>query len=148
MGMFLAGSAILVGMLLQPRRHFIFKLMNAMMLCTLGHFVYEDLFIIFAGTAGRSINALVFYLIITFAIVYCLLMMNRTYPFLKFNKLYLQANLVVLAALFLFLWAFGWFGALQLWYERLGPDPHDFLWALSKAWGFYGWLPLIRRGKG
>lgn len=124
-----------------------------MILCTLGHFVYEDLFIVFAGTAGRSMNALVFYVIITAAIVYCILMMHKTYPFLNiniqyFNIRYLHFNLFVLVALFLFLWSFGWFGALQLWYERLGPDPHDFLWAVSKAWGFWGWLPLIRRGKG
>lgn len=150
LGMLLVFIAILIGVLLQGKKYpFHIKLMNSMALITLGHFVYEDMFIVIMGVVGRSMDAIFLYLIITASLVICIMILHNYRPFVRTRLWWLCVFNVLLFQCMIFLVMFkrGWFYDLQLWYEGMGPDPHNLLWAISKAWGFLGWVMLIRRGK-
>lgn len=146
MGIILVAISILFGILLQKEYPFHIKLMNSFLIVTLGHYIYEDVFIIVMGMVGRSMGALVLYLIITAAIVYSILMLHRGWPFLS-----LRCNRIVLIVVFGFFYVFivqwdtGWFHELQRWYLGLGPDPHGVVWGIGKMFGFIIGLPLIGR---
>jgi len=121
--------------------------MNTMLIVTLGHFVYEDIFILIMGLTGRSMDAIFLYLIITVVLIIGLQIAHDYKPFLEVHPWEVSNILIVQSIIFLIMFTQGWFHSLQNWYEGAGPDPHGLLWAISKSWGFGSWLSLIKGGE-
>lgn len=120
------------------------RLVNSFMVVTLGHFVYEDIFILVVGAEGRSIDALPIYLVATLAIISLVILSNKDHSF-YFNSL-LFFTLSILFVEFFGLYNVGWFSDLQLWYLGIGPDPHNLWWGISKVTGLLVVFPMLRRG--
>jgi len=120
--------------------------MNTMLIVTLGHFVYEDMFILIMGLTGRSMDAIFLYLIITVVLVIGIQIAHDYRSFLDAHPWEVLNILIVQSILFLIMFTQGWFHSLQKWYEGVGSDPHNLLWAISKGFGFISWLSLIKVG--
>lgn len=142
----LVGSAFLFGFLIQKRGPLHIRLVISMLMCTLGHFIYEDIFITVMGYTGRGTEALFLYLAITFVLIMIITYVNSDYPFINFSP-----SFAVLLSTLLFcfgaLWYMGWFHRLQLWYIGEGPPVENWLWAVTKGLGFFTWVKMIDGGK-
>lgn len=140
----LAVSFCLWSMTTSQTKHPIYiRMINSLLLVLLGHFIYEDIFILAMGTVGRSIDALWLFVAITIGIVAIIIIVDKEYPSFEADRdIFLL--IFVLLGLFGFMYYTGWFHKLQLWYIGEGPDPHNLLWAISKFAGFIIAGPLIR----
>lgn len=123
---------------------FFVRLINSMLLCVLGHFVYENMFIVFMGLVGRSIDGLFLYFIITIGILSLMKIFHAKYPsYKKSPNMFLPYwGLFIILC---FMYATNWFTKLQLWYLGIGIDPHNLTWAISKQLGFLSGIILLRR---
>jgi len=119
------------------------RAINALLILLLGHFIYEDVFILIMGTVGRSIDALGLYIATTIGISAMIVIVDKQYPSYNPNK-YVFLILSALFVVFGKMYYMGWFHDLQLWYTTGAPDPHNWMWALSKILGFAVPVPLIR----
>jgi len=120
------------------------RMINALLVLLLGHFIYEDIFIIIMGTVGRSTDAIILYAAITIGIGAVMVIVDKQYPSYKPDE---QVFLMLLALLIVFgaMYYTGWFHRLQVWYGCPScPDPHNALWAASKILGFAVPVPLIK----
>jgi len=116
----------------------------SLIIVLLGHYVYEDTFIIIMGLTGRSSSAWWLFMLVTGIIVYGMITLEKHYDYLYPEGLFYTFFLAMgVATCFIFMWINGWFHSLQLWYIGQGPDPHDLLWALSKVLGFAMFVPLL-----
>jgi len=95
------------------------------------------------GAVGRSIDALGLYIATTIGISAMIVIVDKQYPSYNPNK-YVFLILSALFVVFGKMYYMGWFHDLQLWYTTGGPDPHNWMWALSKILGFAVPVPLIR----
>jgi len=140
----LAATAIIIAYLIQKIHPPIIKLINALSVCLLGHYIYEDIFILVMGSVGRSTDGWLLYMLITVGIISFMSILNSSYRSYRLN------NNIILSYSFLFVTFFlmyytGWFHELQLWYLGTGGDPHNWLWAISKGVGLTALLPILRR---
>jgi len=124
------------------------RIVLSLLTVSLGHFVYEDIFIGIMGLAGRDTGAWKLFILITLFIALMMYTMQNLYRFLSSRdsifSIFLGTQLIFL---FVGLWMSGWFHDLQLWYTGLGPDPHEVFWAISKIIGFLLFVPLLKKGR-
>ena len=139
-------GCILYGILVQKRYPLYTKTLISMLMCTFGHYVYEDIFIWIMGFTGRGTESLILYLAITSVLFSVIMFVNKLYPFLYMNPSFI-VTLAGLLFSFGALWYTGWFHQLQLWYTGQGPPVENWLWAMSKLLGFLTWVKLIERRK-
>ncbi len=143
----LAVSCCLFSITYAQKKHPIYiRIINSLLLLLLGHFIYEDIFIFIMGTVGRSIDALGLYVAVTIGIVAMIIIVNKQYPSYEFDKSMFWL-LSALLSTFAFMYYVGWFRELQVWYTGGCPgcpDPHNWLWAISKVLGFIVPVPLLR----
>jgi len=146
-------SAFLVGLFLQ-KGHFIYRVLNSLILCVFGHFIFEDVIILGMMNLGEPRPEAMIYFSITFCLFASIMYLNRRIKFLS-SPFYLSwymfslGNMVFWCLLFGFvlmifaLQSTGWFNELHLWLNGLGSDPHDLLWFSAKTLTFFTWLPLL-----
>jgi len=146
-------GVIYVGVKMMDRKsHFIYRVLMSTNLVLLGHFVYEDVYIMFqhhvVGHDTLSIRVLILYVAVTIGIGSICSIINDRLRLLRFNA----SRLCVVASLFFGLvfvmWLLlkeGFFNIIPLFFEGKA-DPHGPLWAVSKLLGFSLFLPLIYGG--
>lgn len=142
---FAVGVSILLGTLICKQHPFQIRMIISMITTLLGYYVYEDIFMMIMGLVGRSARALILYVPVTIGIIACGSILNGYYPFMHLRYGYHRSLLLlgVLLLCFAGMWLTGWFHALQLWYLKTGPDPHNWLWAVSKFIGFVVFFPML-----
>lgn len=77
------------------------------------------------------------------AIIFILLLENYFFHFLNFNWIFTIMSVMMIASMFLLLNE-NFFENLRLLQIGLVPDPHGIVWMISKALGFWMFLPLIK----
>ena len=134
---------LLVIVVYQREHPFLIRVINSILVVLLGHFIYEDIFILIMGTVGRSVDAIGLYILITIGIGASIIILDGQYPSFELDE---NAFLMIfgLLGVFAIMYYIGWFHKLQLWYLGQGPDPHNFIWALSKVLGFACPVPLLK----
>ena len=145
LSVFAVGASMLLGILICKQHPPHIRMMISMITTLLGHFVYEDIFMLIMGMTGRSASAWVLYTLVMVGIVAGCSILNTFYPFIRLRYGYRYSLLLlgVLMLCFTGMWFTGWFHALQLWYLKTGPDPHNWLWAMSKVVGFVVFFPML-----
>jgi len=141
----LAVSWCLLSLTYIQKKHPIYiRIINSLLVLLLGHFIYEDIFIFIMGTVGRSIDALGLYVAITIGIGAMIVIVDKQYPSYKLDK-HVLTLLLILIGVFGTMYYTGWFHRLQVWYScSICPDPHNWMWAISKVLGFAVAVPLLR----
>ena len=135
---------IFIGMYLTRRHPIHIRTIMSLIVVLLGHYVYEDIFILIMGFTGRSKSAWWLFMLVTGFILSGLITLEKYYDYLNPDGLFYTFFLAMgVATCFEFMWINGWFHSLQNWYTGCGPDPHNLLWAISKVLGFAMFIPLL-----
>lgn len=73
-------------------------------------------------------------------------LLNRKFCFLQLNKGFILLS-IVQASVLLLMWYTGFFQALDKWMCQHGPDPHNWMWLITRGLGFWLWFSLIKINK-
>jgi len=147
--MVLAVSSVLLAYRLHPRVHPVYRFMNAMMVCVFAHFMYENIFTFFYRLSGYGVDAgtlagIKLYWGSTILLGAGLYYSSHLFKFLSMERNATMFLLgILLIASFTLMYQAGWYVELYYWFQG-GPDPHNVLWAMSKALGFAVWLPIVK----
>jgi hypothetical protein len=128
-------SSFALGMWLTRRFGVIYSAMISILMCQIGNMVYEIGQILLLSTAGRDLASLTLYadaLVILCAFAWWL---NRKWSFISINRWTAVCTTVLLASLGTMYFT-GWFVTVWNWSSMDGADPHNWLWAASKLFGF------------
>lgn len=125
--------SVLIGIkLLLGRFNIIYTIMFSLLMGQLGNFGYE---VIWKYNMGEEFNAVLLYGDVFFALLMLALFINYKIKFININKYTLISLIIFISSIVLLLYT-GWYIETKLWILGIGPDPHNFLWAISKCFGF------------
>jgi len=143
--------SFLIGMYLQPRsRALIYKIVVSLLMCQFGNYFYELNYFFFAKTAENSYTTLAtlpLYAAVAGFLLIGIVYLHRKYALFSINKYSVVCFTLLYSSMFVLLLT-NHYEALSMWQFRLGPDPHNAIWALSKFMGFLWPVMLLTTNKG
>lgn len=116
-----------------------------MLMCSLATNFYEAIWSAMSVSTGVTIvnpGLIYLYIMIVIGLGAIMSIVNDQFKFIKIGKVFLMCMCFYVIS-FLALYASGWFYDVGAFMLYKGPDPHNWLWAVSKGLGFFVWNGVL-----
>ena len=137
--------AFLVGMYLLKGLPYHIRGVISMLTCAFATNLYELVWSVMSFASGVTMvnpTLIGMYILVTIGLGASMLIANNYFKFIKINKFFFTCLFVYIVS-FLALYISGFFYDVGMFMLYNGPDPHNWLWAVTKGLGFFTWVCML-----